>query len=223
MRRRWYRKERKIVWLRIAAATAVLCFTVILAAAVVVKFKVEPNMEDIAEIKARALISKTVNRALAEHFKEDDSQDKLFTVRNSSDGSMEMVQANSAAINIFMSELSLNLQESFRTMEKESYSVSLGALMGSKMLSQMGPYVDLYIEPVSVSSMDFKTEFETQGINQTKYKIYIVIECKVKVVAPFSSKNFKTKNTVLVAEAVILGKVPDSYVEVPEEDILDVT
>ena len=40
--------------------------------------------------------------------------------------------------------------------------------MGSKFLSQTGPYVNLSIVPMSVSSMDFKTEFESQGINQTK-------------------------------------------------------
>ena len=113
------------------------------ALSLIVKFKVDPNIEDVARIKAQVVVSRTVNKALSEHFKEDDS--------------------------------------------------------------------------------DIKTEFETQGINQTKYKIYIVLKCKVKVVAPFASKTFTTKNTVLVAEAVILGKVPDSYVEVPEEDILDVT
>lgn len=201
-------------------ATLLMVLTVFLS--LVLKFKVEPNIEDVARIKAQVVVSRTVNEALTEHFQEDDT-DKLFTVKNASDGSMEMVQANSAAINVFMSQLSVNLQESFQSMEEEHYQVSAGALLGSKFLSQTGPYVELSIVPLSVSSMDFKTEFETQGINQTKYKIYIVLECKVKVVAPFSSKNFTTKNTVLVAEAVILGKVPDSYVEVPEEDILDVT
>ncbi|MFQ8603148.1 MAG: sporulation protein YunB [Anaerovoracaceae bacterium] len=205
----------------------IIVFTIIfmvlsVALSLIVKFKVDPNIEDVARIKAQVVVSRTVNKALSEHFKEDDS-DKLFTVKNGNDGSMEMVQANSAAINIFMSQLSVNLQESFQNMDKESYEVSVGALLGSKFLSQTGPYVNLSIVPLSVSSMDFKTEFETQGINQTKYKIYIVLKCKVKVVAPFASKTFTTKNTVLVAEAVILGKVPDSYVEVPEEDILDVT
>ena len=107
-------------------------------------------------------------------------------------------------------------------MEKESYSVPLGSLAGSKVLSQIGPNVDLAIIPMSISSMDFRTEFETGGINQTKYKIYIEMECRIKVLAPFSSKLINTGNTILVAEAVILGDVPNSYVEVPKEDILDV-
>ena len=60
-------------------------------------------------------------------------------------------------------------------------------------------------------------------INQTKYKIYIVLSCRVKVMAPFCSRTFDTSTTVLLAETVILGEVPDSFVQVPEEDILDVT
>ena len=56
--------------------------------------------------------------------------------------------------------------------------------------------------------MDFKTEFETQGINQTKYKIYIVLTCRIKNGSPFSTRIFKTNSTILIAEAVILGKVP---------------
>ena len=41
--------------------------------------------------------------------------------------------------------------------------------------------------------------------------------------APASSVNLDISSTVLIAEAVILGGVPNSYVQVPKEDILDVT
>lgn len=196
-----------------------MCFALIL----IIKNEIEPNMEDVARIKAEVLVSRTINKALAEQFGNSSMKSNLFTVQSDSDGSMEMVQADSAAINIFMSQLSVNLQESFQSMKNEVLNVPLGTLLGNKFLSQTGPFVEIAIKPLSVSSMDFKTEFETQGINQTKYKIYIVLGCKVKIAAPFSSKTFNTRNTILIAEAVILGKVPDSFVQVPKEDILDVT
>ena len=50
-----------------------------------------------------------------------------------------------------------------------------------------------------------------------------MLECRVKVLAPFSSRSFNTSTDVLIAETVILGEVPGSYVQVPKEDILDVT
>ena len=174
-----------------------------------IKLTLEPNMEELAKIRAEVLVSRTVTRVLAEQYQKDD------------EGNMSMVQADSAKINLLMSQISARLQESFQNMKKEEFSVPAGALLGSRFLSQTGPQVGITVIPLSVSAMDFKTEFETQGINQTKYKIYIVLTCRIKMAAPFSTRVFKTNSTILIAEAVILGKVPDSYVVVPQDDILD--
>lgn len=187
-----------------------------------IKLVIEPNLETVAKMRAEVVVSRTINKALAMQFQDGQMQGELFTVKKGEDGTMELVQANSIEINILMSELSMNLQEAFQQMEKERYEVPIGTLFGSKVLSQAGPSVTLTISPMSVSSMDFRTEFESQGINQTKYKIYIELGCRIKVLAPFSSRTFNTSNTILIAEAVILGDVPNSYVQVPEEDILDV-
>lgn len=186
------------------------------------KFFIEPNLENVAGMRAEAVVSRTINKALAEHFSERDPGKELFTVRKDEDGSVNMVEADSMEINLLMADLSVKLQEYFQSMEKERYSVPLGSLVGSKVFSQMGPSVEVGIVPMSISSMDFRTEFESKGINQTKYKIYIELSCRIRVLAPFSSEVFTTDSTILVAEAVILGDVPNSYVEVPKEDILDV-
>ena len=182
-----------------------------------IKLTLEPNMEELAKIRAEVLVSRTVTRVLTEQFQKDTYKDELFTVTKDDEGNMSMVQADSAKINLLMSQISARLQESFQNMKKEEFSVPAGALLGSRFLSQTGPQVGITVIPLSVSAMDFKT----QGINQTKYKIYIVLTCRIKMAAPFSTRVFKTNSTILIAEAVILGKVPDSYVVVPQDDILD--
>ena len=181
----------------------------------------DDNMEELAKIRAEVLVSRTVTRVLTEQFQKDTYKDELFTVTKDDEGNMSMVQADSAKINLLMSQISARLPESFQNRKKEEFSVPAGALLGSRFLSQTGPQVGITVIPLSVSAMDFKTEFETQGINQTKYKIYIVLTCRIKMAAPFSTRVFKTNSTILIAEAVILGKVPDSYVVVPQDDILD--
>lgn len=193
-----------------------------IGASMLVKLVIEPNLEDVSKLRAEAVVSRTINRALADLFQETDPQEELFTVKTGKDGALAMVQADSLKINLLMSSLSMNLQDAFRQMEREQYEVPAGALLGSKILSQTGPFLTVEIMPMSVSSMDFRTEFASQGINQTKYKIYIELDCRIKVLAPFCSRIFHTTSTVLVAEAVILGEVPESYVQVPKEDILDV-
>ena len=196
-----------------------MCITAFLC----MKAVIEPNIEDVSRMRAEVLVSRTVNRALTEQFLQEEIPEELFIISRDENGKTALVQANSIEINILMTRLVANLQEAFRNMEKEPLDVPVGAFLGSKLLSQTGPAVELYITPVSVLSTDFRTEFESQGINQTKYKIYIVLECRVKVLAPFSSRSFNTSTDVLIAETVILGEVPGSYVQVPKEDILDVT
>lgn len=221
MKHRKKRRSRRIGRILICFAFIVIAFST--GAFAVEKKIIGPNMEEVAGIKATAVVSRAINKALSEEFSNKQLQEGLFTEKRNDDGSLEMVQANSIQINLMMSKLSMNLQDEFACMKGAKLPVSMGALLGSKVLSQSKPDVTLSIAPLSVSSMDFKTEFETQGINQTKYKIYVVIACRVKVLAPFSSRIINTTNTVLIAETVILGKVPTNYVEVPKEDILDVT
>ena len=81
-------------------------------------------------------------------------------------------------------------------MKEEKVSVPAGSLLGSKFFSQTGPNINLRVIPLSVSGMDFKTEFESQGINQTKYKVYIILRSEVKVLAPFSSATFHMASTI---------------------------
>lgn len=100
--------------------------------------------------------------------------------------------------------------------------VNFGVLTGSKILSQLPWTADVKVMPLSLTKFQAETEFTTEGINQTRYKVYCTVTSKIQILAPFSKETAEINRKVLLAEAIIVGKVPDSYVLVPEEDILDV-
>lgn len=200
-----------------------IMITIVSWSAWFLKTTVEPSMEEIGVMRARSLVTKMVNKAINDQFREEIDTEDLIIHKINEKGETVMVQADTKAINLLITEISAELQEEYRNMEEDTVSVPVGALLGSKIFSQTGPKIKMKVLPLSVSGMDFKTEFETQGINQTKYKVYIRLRSQVRVLAPFSSDTIDTVSTILIAEAVILGTVPDSYVQVPEEDILDVT
>ena len=216
-------KRRSVSLLKQAVTiAALLCALCCLAVLIAAKFLIEPNLENVARLRAEAVVSRTINKALAEALDEKGEGYELIIVKKDSSGAMDLVQADTMKMNLLKTDISARLQESFKEIE-EHYEVPVGSLLGSQVFSQLGPAVDVKIIPMTVSSMDFKSELETQGINQTKYRIYIEHKCRVRVLAPFSSENFELSGTIPVAEAVILGEVPRSYVQVPKEDILDVT
>ena len=219
-RKRKQRRNRHAAWF-----VSVLFLFLILASLLLwcIKTQIEPHLEEVGSIRAKVIVSQIVNKAVNRQIYESaDMQDLLIRKSNES-GQLEVLQANTQAMNLLITEIARELQTEYEERTGEEYSVPLGTLLGDKILSQTGPEVKLRIMPLSVSSIDFKTEFESQGINQTKYKVYIDLTSEVKVLAPFAEETFQVATTVLVAEAIILGNVPGSYVQVPEEDILDVT
>ena len=76
--------------------------------------------------------------------------------------------------------------------------------------------------PIGAVSTYFETEFETAGINQTRHKIFLTLETSVSLIVPADSRMVQVTSTVPIAESIIVGQVPDSFVDVSdEEDMLN--
>ncbi|QHI73164.1 sporulation protein YunB [Aminipila terrae] len=183
---------------------------------------VRPSIESLAEIKAKEMVTYAINEATCKQFfKEATNVEDLLIINTDKEGSIELVQSNTVAMNILAAELGKEIKQMYRNMKPTVMKVPLGTILGSQLLSQTNLNVNMKVMPISVANIEFLSEFETQGINQTKYKVYLSLTSKVRVMAPFSSKTLEVHNVVLVSEAVILGKVPNSYVNVPKENLLD--
>lgn len=186
-----------------------------------IKGRIEPNIDAVSRLKARGMVTEIVNQTIKREFSGKDFEDNLFIIKTGRDGKIQMVQSNTGLINQMVSGFAGSLQKKYDRMEPREIKLSYGTLMGSKILSQTDWNMKIRVMPLSVSHWDFATEFISEGINQTKYKVYIVVESEVRILQPFSASNMSIKNKVLISEAVIIGDVPESYVNVPKEDILD--
>ena len=58
-----------------------------------------------------------------------------------------------------------------------------------------------------------KTEFESAGINQTIYRIYLEIECNVSILTSYKTIDKTINNQVLLVETVVVGEVPQTYLQ----------
>ncbi len=217
------RKQRQRQTVVLPLSLFLIAFAVFLSLWWFFQTTVEPNIEEVGKMRAKTMVTRMINKAINDQFRKERGTESLLIRQTNEKGETEMIQADTKAMNLLITEISRELQDEYSRLEEDVVEVPIGALIGSEIFSQTGPDVDVKVLPLSVSGMDFKTEFESQGINQSKYKVYITIKSQVKVMAPASSKNLDISSTVLIAEAVILGGVPDSYVQVPKEDILDVT
>lgn len=184
---------------------------------------IKPNLAAIAEVKVKAMITKIVNDAVHSQFVNSANAKELLNVKTDKDGNITYVESNTAAMNSLATELTQKVQTQYKLNQAVNVDVPVGSIVGNQILSQFGPYINLKVLPIGMSRVNFKTEFESMGINQTKYKVYLEIDSQARVLAPFSINNINVQNTILVAEAIIVGKVPDAYINVPPGSALDAT
>ncbi|MGG7060320.1 sporulation protein YunB, partial [Clostridium tertium] len=77
------------------------------------------------------------------------------------------------------------------------------------------------IEPIGTVSVDFKTNFESSGINQSRHSIYLQAKTQVKVVIPLTTTTKEVKAQIPICETIIVGDVPNSYVNIPDNGVIN--
>ncbi|MDF2654306.1 MAG: sporulation protein YunB [Bacillota bacterium] len=220
MKQRRKRDKRKsIKWF----VCLVLLLVLAVYSAVFTEKIIKPNLAAIAEVKVKSMMTRIVNEAVREQFVSDADVKGLLTIKTDQEGNITYVESNTTAMNALATNLTQAVQNQYKWEDASMLRVPAGSILGSQILSQFGPYVTLKVLPIGTSKVNFKTEFESMGINQTKYKVYLVMDSQARVLAPFSINNIDVQNTILIAEAIIVGEVPNSYINVPPGSAMDAT
>lgn len=83
-----------------------------------------------------------------------------------------------------------------------------------------GPDVTIKITPIGMANYDFVSFFQSAGINQTLHKIYIDVYADVSIVTPIDQPTIQVKAEVLVCENLIVGKIPQTYLNLYDSSSL---
>ena len=129
-----------------------------------------------------------------------------------------MLRANTMRMNELASQTALLAERELGSAENQVVEIPLGAALGVSFLSGLGPRLEVQILPVGAVHTSFDTEFETAGINQTRHKVYLEAVTRIDLIAPNGAKSISISSQVSVAESIIIGEVPQSYVDVADED-----
>ena len=182
----------------------------------------EKNLEgvilDLAHARAEAMAVEYIHEAVRDVMGETVSYEDMILVRTDGQGRITMLQANAVRMNELATAAAMQAQSRLESAEAQSVSIPLGSALGLPFLSGLGLRLSVRVLPVSAVSAAFFTEFESAGINQTRHKIYLTLHTAVRLVIPSSAREVSLSSQVLIAESIIVGSVPDSFVQVPEMD-----
>lgn len=167
----------------------------------------------ISEATMRASTTIAVNDAVYYTLSDEMRYDDLVTITRDEKGEITAVAANPLKINKIARDTASISQSNLKNLSLNGIPVPLGALTGIEAFAGLGPSIHFRIIPVSSVSCGFSSTFQSVGINQTKHSIYLNIVADISIVMPSKTKNFAVSTQILVGESVIVGRVPDTFLQ----------
>lgn len=183
----------------------------------VIDSAIKPAMNAIAEVRVRYYAVDIMNRAIKEVTSETDVTSVVEVLMND-DGSVRLVQTDSVAMNKLSTQVSERAQKMLQELKNIDISIPIGSLVSNGILSGKGPDINITMLPAGAVNTSFSTEFENAGINQTRHRVYLEVSAHVRIVAPLSGSAIEVKTVVPITEMIIVGDVPDTYINVEDRD-----
>lgn len=200
----------------------IFILSILIGSFIYIDDKLRPTITVIAETKAEELANKSINKAVSSVIDNNIKYENLINVKTGEDGNIVMMQANSIIMNEIASKVALEIQSEMKKIKTTSTYIPIGTAIGSPLLAKYGPKIKVSIEPIGTVYVDFGTDFESSGINQTRHRIYLKAKTQVKVVVPLTTSTKEVKIQIPICETVIVGDVPQSYVNVPKDEITNI-
>lgn len=200
---------------------ALLLSLLLLALFLLIDRNFRPLVFSLAEARSAAMASQVLSGALAEATQDGVTYEDLMNVKMDQNGQVALLSANTMAMNRLATRAGDAALRRLNNMSSERVTVPLGAVLGTTLFSGSGPGVPVSIVPIGSIFTDFATEFEACGINQTRHKVYLQVTANIRIVIPTGAKTTQVSANMLVAESIIVGRVPEGFVgyDLTEEEL----
>lgn len=176
-------------------------------------------IETVNAYECHELVSKVLNEAISEELENEDTDyNKLVTLSTNNDGEVISVESNVVNINKLKTGIIRRLEREIARLSAYNIEIPVGTLLGIQLLHGKGFNVGMTVQPVGMASASIISEFVSAGINQTLHRIVIEISTSVDSIIPGFSTRVPVTTTVVAAETVIVGRVPDAYTHVIASD-----
>lgn len=206
-------KKKKRLAFKVKAAICLgVVFSLLLAAFLYFYFIVGPKVVEVSRAQVDSVATTVVSDAIYNVMLDKNySYDDFVDIKCSSNNEISSISANSINLNKFARELSTEAQILLDGLVDSSIKVPLGSFTGINALSALGPKISVHIMPIGSVITSFSSQFESVGINQVRHSIFIDVNIAISVILPLGSKNVDFVTQVLICENIIVGKVPDVY------------
>ena len=205
--RRPYRRKKRPGYLLVWALLASLLFLLFSSYRYFRELSASIGMSDASD-----LVIASINTAVLNIMKEEKYSYKDFVMLSTdANGEITAMTTNTVLINQLAAEI---LQQVSVDADCGSLDVSIpiGNLTGSSLLLGKGPNVEVEVLVLTSSYATVENRFTDCGINQTKHQLFLDMTLDIDILVPLQTISTQVTQKILIAETIIVGKVPQTFV-----------
>lgn len=185
------------------AAVIVLCGVYILS-------QLKIHMGEISSFACQEKANRIISQA-AQDILEKSGENDFLDISYGNDGRIISAEINSAKVNSLQNDIITAVNESFSEGGNVKTEIPVGTLTGIAYLSGRGPEIDVRIDLLGSVKSKMRSSFESAGVNQTKFSLYLDITADMKAVLPVRTKAVSAERSILISESIIVGEIPQTY------------
>lgn len=206
------RKRRRFPWL-------IVLLTLLLSTVAVAVVRMHPLIVNIATARASNTVNRIIIAAVNDALRDGKiSYDALVSLEKDVNGHVTALKSNMAEANRLQSDITDDVLQRLNEAAIRELNIPIGTLTGSALLAGRGPALTVMMQTVGSCTAQFRNEFSSAGINQTKHEILLDINVNISILLPGFRTSTKVSHTVAVAETVIVGSVPETYTYFDNDD-----
>ena len=131
--------------------------------------------------------------------------------------SIVSLDTNMSRVNAFSSQLLYEVAKLDR--EAIPIHIPVGNLAGSSLLLSKGPNLEIEMIMLTSAHVEFESQMRAAGINQNEHRLVLEMVVDIDVLVPWGRVSSQVVREVIIAETVIVGNVPNMYVNTTENDL----
>ena len=181
-----------------------------------IELRLRPVVETMAKAKVTNAVTQLLDGAVAEalHAKTIAYSD-LITMEKDETGRITSLSSNMAALNDLRTGILGDVAAAMDQIDTKGLAIPVGNLTGINFFSGRGFSLPVEVVMVGFAHAAFQSQFSDAGINQTRHQILLDVTVTVDILLPGGDLPAEISTQIPVAETVIVGGVPDTYVELP--------
>lgn len=138
---------------------------------------------------------------------------KLVQLQQDSTGQVLAITSDPGQVNLLRASVSKAALEAIAAVDVHTMGIPLGSLFELDLLWALGPTIQVRGLTAGTVTTRVRSEFLSAGINQTLHRILVDVTVPLTVLLPGDRTTTQVETTVCLAETVIVGRVPETYLD----------